>query len=278
LKLAEIETIGIRGLADATYPMGEAGGVPSPLVVVTGPPAAGSTTFLESVAFTAARLGNAGPPPDPVQVLRIGAAVGAVRSAWWVDDDERRYGGLAERVTRAQVSFERGGIANGDADPGLLALMSRYDHTPDISKVVLFPARRIGEEASPAISDFEASQRMLRVSTATSKYAGLQRALAAAQKDAKVWESARALYAGGRERRRTDRDFHSRRRERTALPALALRAQRVRLCVVDRAHGSRAIRPPRRHARSRAASGSSRALDQRDARAHAGRAMDRSFA
>jgi hypothetical protein len=83
---------------------------------------------------------------------------------------------------------------SSDADPGLLGLMSRYDHTADVSKVVLFPARRVGDDAAPMLSDFEASQRLMRFSATTSKYAGLQRALAT-HTDKGVWENAQRLYA-----------------------------------------------------------------------------------
>lgn len=193
MKLVELETLGVRGLADAAYPTREPDGTPTRLVVVTGPPGAGSTTFLESIAFSAARLASSGPVPDPAQVLRVGGSVAAIRSAWWVDDDERRYGGLFEQVTRAQVNFDRGGIANVDADPGLLGLMSRYDHTPDTSKVVLFPARRV-DDTTPGITDFEAAQRMSRLSPASAKYAGLQMALAARANDKATWPLAQSLH------------------------------------------------------------------------------------
>jgi len=194
LKLVELEPIGVRGLADASYSLGEPGGPPPRLVVVTGPPGAGCTTFLDSIAFSAGRLGSAAAVPDPTEVLRVGGLVAAIRTAWWLDDDERRYGGLNEQVTRAQANFERGGVMSTDADPGLLGLMSRYDHTADVSKVVLFPARRVGDDAAPMLSDFEASQRLMRFSATTSKYAGLQRALAT-HTDKDVWENAQRLYA-----------------------------------------------------------------------------------
>lgn len=193
MKLFEIETIGVRGLADGTYATRDGEGTPSAFVVVTGPPGIGLTTFVEAIAFTAGRLANAG-AVDPAQVLRVGGAVAAMRSAWWVDDDERRWGGLAEQVTRAQVNFDRGGLATVDADPGLLGLMGRYDHTREVSKVVLFPARRVADDVPSGISDFEAAQRMMRFSNVPTKYAGLQRALASRVEDEATWDLARQLH------------------------------------------------------------------------------------
>lgn len=192
MKLVELETIGVRGLVDATTSTAAADGSPAPLFVVTGPSGVGTTTFVESIAFASSRLASAG-PVDPALVLRVGGAVATIRSAWWVDDDERRYGGLSESVTRAQVNFERGGLASADADPGLLGLMGRYDHSPETSKVVLFPASRVGD--GPAgISDFEASQRLARFSTTGPKYAGLPRALAARSAETAVWDRAKRLF------------------------------------------------------------------------------------
>lgn len=194
MKLVELETIGVRGLADGSYAAREVDGSPSRFVVVTGPSGAGCTTFVDAIAFAAGRLANAG-PVDPSQVVRAGGTVAAIRTAWFVDDDELRYGGLSEQVTRAQVNFDGGGLATVDADPGLLGLMSRYDHAPEHSKVVLFPARRVSDDASPGISDFEASQRMLRLSSASTKFAGLQRALVARREDAAIWGRAAELQA-----------------------------------------------------------------------------------
>ncbi len=194
MKLALLETIGVRGLADGAYLLGDPS-APLHLAIVTGPPGAGTSTFIDAIAFAASRLSASGPLVDPAEVLRAGANVAAIRTAWFVDDDERRYGGLDGEVTRAQVNFERGGMASTDADPGLLGLMGRYDHTPDISKVVLFPARRLSDDFGPTINDFEASQRMMRLSSATSKFAGLQRALVAKANDKSSFETAQRLFA-----------------------------------------------------------------------------------
>jgi len=194
MKLQQLQTLGVRGLADSTYTIGSASAPPPNFVVVTGRPGAGTTTFLDAIAYTASRLASGGPVPDSDDVLRGAGASATIRSVWWVEDDERRYGGLVDELTQAEVSFKRGGLGAADADPGLLGLMTRYDHTGETSKVVLFPARRVSDDLLPMSSDFEAAQRMIRFSQSLSRFAGLQRALAERVRNRQVWDGVQQLF------------------------------------------------------------------------------------
>ena len=103
MRLLELETKGVRGLPDRSYRVepGHRGPSGHAAVVVTGPPQAGLTTFLDAIAFTATRLGGSGMPPDKADVLRAGGAAAVIRSTWWLDPDERAFGGLAEETTEA---------------------------------------------------------------------------------------------------------------------------------------------------------------------------------
>jgi hypothetical protein len=56
--------------------------------------------------------------------------------------------------------------------------MSRYDHKPDTSKVVLIPARRVTGGATRAFLDFELDQQMKYLSPEPDKYASVPGALA----------------------------------------------------------------------------------------------------
>src|SRR5262249_39317251 len=57
-------------------------------------------------------------------------------------------------------------------------LMSRYDHKPDTSKVVLIPARRVTGGTTRAFIDFELDQQTKYLSAAADKYASVPSALA----------------------------------------------------------------------------------------------------
>ncbi len=177
MRLVSLETSGVRALADAAWQLGEELGEPPPMTVVTGAASAGLTTWLEAVAVTAARLSTAGPVPEPDRMISSRGDAATIRSTWLLDEEERRYGGLAEERTTAQLVFRRGSLPRADADPALLGLMSRYDHRPTTSKVVFVPALRAAEATLSPMGDFEAEQRRVRVSTDPGKYGGLARAV-----------------------------------------------------------------------------------------------------
>lgn len=177
MRLLEIESLGVRALSDGVYRLGEESGEPHPVVVVTGPPSSGATTFLEAIAFTAARLSTGTLIPDPADVLRVGGGAATIRSTWRVDPDEMQYGGMPEDSARAEVSFQRGGLGDAEADPGLLGLMSRYDHDDETSKVVYLPARRLSESSFSLFGSFETEMATARLSDQSAKFAGLPRAI-----------------------------------------------------------------------------------------------------
>ena len=173
MRILGLETAGIRGLRDASWTLLPERGGAGHLTVVTGPPSSGLTTFLDAIALTAARLAVGGTVPSSEDALRAGARSAAIRSTWQLDSEERAQGGLLEETTPAEVIFTRGAVPRADADPALIGAMSRYDHQPSTSKVVLFPARRITDGAFPAFSDFEVDQRFKHLSSQPDKFAGL---------------------------------------------------------------------------------------------------------
>ena len=177
MRLLRLETSGVRGLRDAAWSFGADWPGIGHTTVVTGPPQCGLTTFLDSVAFTAARLAPAGVPPDTADVLRAGGAAAMIRTTWGLDADERAFGGVLGETTEAEVVFRRDGLGRAEADPALLGLMSRYDHANEVSKVVLFPARRVDDGSAPMLSDFEAEQRFRHLSPDPGKLAGIPAAL-----------------------------------------------------------------------------------------------------
>lgn len=177
MRILELETSGVRGLRDGAYRFDPSQGGSGHVTVVTGPPQCGLTSFLDAIAFSAARLAASGLVPTADEVLSSGGEAATLRSTWWLDADERAYGGLLEETTAAEVVFQRGDLGRADADPALLGLMSRYDHSASVSKVVSIPAGRITDGVFPAFSDFEADQKYKRFSRSPEKFAAVPHAL-----------------------------------------------------------------------------------------------------
>jgi hypothetical protein len=177
MRIVHLETVGVRGLVDGAFTFAPERGGQGHVTVVTGPPHAGLTTFLDAIALSAAQLKVGGLTPDSAAALRAGGSAATIRSTYWLEEDERKVAGVVEETTDAEVIFRRGQLGRAEADPGLLALMSRYTHAPELSKVVLIPARRVSDGSFPALSDFEVDQGYKHLSPSPEKFAGLPYAL-----------------------------------------------------------------------------------------------------
>lgn len=179
MRIIELETMGLRGLADRAWSLRPDGVGVGHVTVVTGPPRVGLTTFLEGIAYTAALLGVGGWVPSSDDGLRGDDSGAKIRTIWRLDDDECAFSGVVEETMTAEVTFRRDALARAESDPGLMALMSRWDHKPTTAKVVSIPARRsIGGGGYSAFSDFEFEQKQKHLSPAADKFAGVQAALA----------------------------------------------------------------------------------------------------
>jgi hypothetical protein len=178
MRVAELTTTNLRGLRDGTWHFGDtATGQVAPMTVVTGPSGVGLTTFLEGIALCCRGLATGLGMPQASTVLRAGERATFLQSRWLLDADERSYGGVSAELVSGEVVVERGGIGRVAADPALLALMSRYDHSSSLSKVVLVPARRVTEGSMSGFSDLESQLRFTRLSPDPSKFDGLSSAL-----------------------------------------------------------------------------------------------------
>jgi hypothetical protein len=198
MRLTRLETTGLRGLRDGVYEVQPDRSGPGHITMVTGPPQAGLTTLLDAVALTVARLAPGGAAADPAEVVRAGETMARIRSTWWLDAEERAFGGLIDETTDAEVVFQRGGLGRAQADPALLGVLSRYDHSPALAKVVSIPARRVTDGGVPALGDFESDQRFKRVSSDPGKFAGAAHALirhAAGLDDHARFDAAAGLFA-----------------------------------------------------------------------------------
>ena len=180
MRITELTTTSVRGLRDGTWSFG-ATGAPSQrsTTIVTGPAGAGTTTFLEAIALSCRRLATGVAMPPVQDVLRAGDRAAFLRSQWLLDADEMAFGGVSTDLVSAEVVVQREGLGRLLADPALLGLMSRYDHSPALSKVVLIPARRVTDGAMSGFADLETQLRFSRLNPEPSKFDGLPSALAA---------------------------------------------------------------------------------------------------
>lgn len=173
MRILNLETQGVRALPDGI----EWSFAPVPAVMVTGPQGCGLTTFLQSIAWSAASMGNGELAPSAADVVRGGGKAATIRTRWALDDDEKAEGGTVAESLDAEVVYDTGRLDRADADPALLGAMSRYDHTPTRAKVVLVPARRVTDAGFPAFFDFELDQRRKRFSDQPDKYAAIPAAV-----------------------------------------------------------------------------------------------------
>src|SRR5262249_13905458 len=100
-----------------------------------------------------------------------------IRSSWWLDASERAFGGIPKETADAEVVYHKNDLGRGEADPGLLGLMSRYDHSDETSKVYSIPASRITDGTFPGFADFDVEQGFNHLSPDATKFAGLPYAL-----------------------------------------------------------------------------------------------------
>jgi hypothetical protein len=177
MKLLQLRTQGYRALPEQDFGFTEPSGAARPLSVITGPPGVGLTSVLEAIVLVAARLGNTGGLPDPLEHLRAEAAVSVLTSTWELDELERDRGGTRSALQEAEIVVRRAGLGGLQADPALLAAHQTYDHRGSTPKVVYFPAQRVSNAAYAPLRDFENEQKHARLLTHADKFAGLPRAL-----------------------------------------------------------------------------------------------------
>lgn len=173
MRILNLETQGVRALRDGM----DWAFAPVPVVVATGPQSCGLSTFLASIAWSAASMGNGEMAPAAVEVVRGGGVAATIRSRWSLDDEERAVGGSVAESFDAEVVFHTARLNRADADPALLGAMSKYDHSSQRAKVVLVPARRVTDAGYPAFFDFELDQRRRRYSDQPDKFASFPAAV-----------------------------------------------------------------------------------------------------
>ena len=111
MRILNLETQGVRALPDGV----EWSFAPAPVVLVTGPQGCGLTTFLASIAWSAASMGNGELAPSAADVVRGGGRSATIRTRWALDDDEKVEGGTVADSLDAEVVYDTGRLDRADA-------------------------------------------------------------------------------------------------------------------------------------------------------------------
>jgi len=116
-------------------------GAPHDIVLVTGPPASGKSSFLLAIAALKEAFGPYGAPPDLRRLLRSGKSRGVLAATWLLSEDEAERARLETREQRTLVEFGSG-PEKREGDPSLRHLFAHFSRTPALGKVELFPQSR----------------------------------------------------------------------------------------------------------------------------------------
>lgn len=177
MKLLRATFLGVRGVPDGTYDLGHTSvDKAHDVVVVTGREASGKTRFLEAIVAAKEAIGPYGPSAPGAAWLADGGTLAKVVLAFVLTPEERDYVGTSETVVEGEATFMSDRIRR-DADEGLVALLSRYQHGHTGGKLDYFPANRRVAPLGPFHGRGELEQRMLRASKDPSKYGFITRFL-----------------------------------------------------------------------------------------------------
>lgn len=167
MRIANVSTLGVSGLADGRRDFTR-GGAPADVVIVTGPPGSGKTTILEAIATTKEAIAPYGQGPDRWMVAP-GQSAAKVTIDWVLDEDELAVaGGTALRPSEALFGDVKPATETA-WDDGLRLVLGRW--APHLPKVEYFHAHRtLPSSRAGRVTRPSARARLARDS---SKYDGL---------------------------------------------------------------------------------------------------------
>ena len=143
MKLVRLKLANVGAIVDGEYALVDRRtGRPLDVVIVTGGPASGRTTFLEAIIAAKEGVGAYGPPPDGSRLLRSGASSGRIEATWWLSAQEVERAGLREPAARTVLELRSEGRARSRHDPRLETLFASYSHDSSLGKVDYFPDNR----------------------------------------------------------------------------------------------------------------------------------------
>lgn len=174
MKLTHIDTCGVAGVRDVHWSLRRrSDGAPAELAIVTGRPGSGKTRLLEAIIAAKEDVGAYGAPPRSEDMTAEDAVAAKVKLGLVLTERERLFAGLDDTDVETESIFADNAEAiEAPHDPGLSALLARYDHTSHLGKWDWFPSTRwLSGGASFATS--EVDQARLRMSSSPRKYDAL---------------------------------------------------------------------------------------------------------
>ena len=181
MRVRNLEVNGIRGLGEQSLSFADSTG-PASIVAITGPPASGKTTVLETLIAAKEDVGAYGAELAPKRLLAPGLSAAKIRVGWQLDSSER------DRFRATQDVFECETLIGGTLkppphEPVMEALLSQYHADPRHGKVEYFHAHRqfqfsAGVDLSKGAGD--TFDRNLRLAADNAKYASLIRFIVSA--------------------------------------------------------------------------------------------------
>lgn len=179
MKLRRLTTDGVRGLADRFFDLtGGRSGAAASVVVVTGPPGSGKTSFLDAIAAAKEDIAPWGTRHSWSRVVRPGAGAAKIKIEWELNAEERERMGTGAAPMESESIFSPTTAPGQGHDPRLEALLERYDHDPAHGKMECFFAERTLAREAIGLSVLEPSmQKRVRLDRDLRKYGSLHKYL-----------------------------------------------------------------------------------------------------
>lgn len=157
MRLLQIETENVLGVADGSYPFARRGHDSlASATIITGPSGAGKTSLLGAIVFGREALAGYGPPEKPEKPLRVGASKGRLRIRFELEETE-----CATEVADAQVLDRTIELGQGAALPTvskpLRALFGRFGERSATGALDYFPDNRTLEPSGAPPSSIRRS-------------------------------------------------------------------------------------------------------------------------
>ncbi|NUO54319.1 MAG: hypothetical protein HOV80_36200 [Polyangiaceae bacterium] len=173
MRVARMAVHGVGGLDDAWTDLTKDRPQPARLVALVGPPSSGKTRWLQALVAAKESTAAYGPTPASRSLIADGQRSAKVTIDWWLDADELAFAGLEGPFHASETVFAADKLPRSHADPGLQAVLGRYDHDPGTSKIDYFPADRAVPALAPQAGALVPRQRTVRLAEGSSKYGAL---------------------------------------------------------------------------------------------------------